>query len=150
MHLLLCSHDYHKSQAKVLWWYSEPLEIWQIHSLAPSQHLSSMLLFPGGKVWITLLLPLKAEVSTPGVIEEKMIEKDGSTWLTFKCYSWSIDYDYEKSQARVVLLHWQVTKVKKEQLWRLFWWKSQNICTQGATVCTYVTDFWIRAESSLL
>lgn len=25
-----------------------------------------------------------------------MTEKDGSTWLTFKLYSWPIDYDYEK------------------------------------------------------
>lgn len=32
----------------MLWWYSEPLEIWQIHSLASSLHPSSMLLIPGG------------------------------------------------------------------------------------------------------
>lgn len=31
----------------------------------------------------------------PGQRQEKMFEEDGSTWLTFKYYSWP-DYDYEK------------------------------------------------------
>lgn len=90
----ICSHDYHKSQAKVLWWYSEPLEIWQIHSLASPQHLSSVLSLPGGGV-NNFVVASKGRGIDPGQRQEEMFEEDGSTWLTFKCYSWP-DYDYEK------------------------------------------------------
>lgn len=90
----ICSHDYHKSQAKVLWWYSEPLEIWQIHSLASPQHLSSVLLLPGGGV-NNFVVASKGRGIDLRQRQEKMFEEDGSTWLTFKYYSWA-DYDYEK------------------------------------------------------
>lgn len=56
----------HKSQAKVLWWYSEPLEIWQIHSLASSPHLSSMLLLPWGRNVNNFVAASKASGIDPG------------------------------------------------------------------------------------
>lgn len=45
--------DYHSPQAKVQWWYSEPLEIWQKHPLDSSAPCCKSLL----GVWITVLLP---------------------------------------------------------------------------------------------